>query len=490
MASIKEQLLKLSKAEKKERKQARKDYFYFLGKCKDEEVAKSNLDLLGQSWIVTDDLDYVPTQDIRNKIKPLLKKQARFMFGRAPTILFKPYDPKDKEKCEELRQFIDDILESNGFWSDTLKAFLMCTVKKRVMLRLEANPEQSINLIYHNIEGFNYKKEGKHLKSITLVVQDKDTIDKEKNEKIYYRYMYYMEGETCKLKIETYKGGFNVDKPFKTEIKDTKLSRIPAWVIINGGLLGDEFGESDLDDLKDAQNQYNRRVSDFADALRFQMFGQTVIIDAEEDSVNRLNIAPNAIAPLRSIDERKADMKKVESTFSSAEPVEMYLKRAEHDMYQALDMPEDEQLKEIPSAKAMKYMYNDLIARCEEKWNDWATPIKELIRLIIECCSKFGCYSDWNEEWGKLKFKIVINYNYPIPEDTEDKKRLALEEVNSNVRSHRSYIKDYSDEEDAEGAMKEIAEDIKTIIEAEQDQFQKAIDSELNNLNKNTGDGS
>ncbi len=478
-----DQLLKLSTAEQKERKKAKKDFIYFLGKCRSEDINRVDVDLLGQSWMTADDLDYVPTQDIRNKVKPFLKKQARFMFGRAPSILFKPYYIKDKDKCEELRQFIDGILEENSFWSDTLKAFLMCTVRKRVLLRLEANPGEPINIIYNNIEDFTYKKEGKHLKSVTMVSIDKDTIDKEDHEKIYYRYTYAMADDTCKLKIETFKGdNLDPDKPQKTEIRDTGLSKMPAWVIINGGLLGDEFGESDLEDLKDAQNQYNRRNSDFADALRFQMFGQTVIIDATEDTVNNAKVAPNGLLPLVSLGDegKKADVKRIESSFSSAEPIEMYLKRAEHDMHQALDMPEDEQLREIPSAKAMKYMYNDLIARCEEKWNDWEMSIKQLIRLIIESCSKFNCYKEWDKSWNDLKFSIIVNHNYPIPEDEEDKKRLALEEVNSNVRSHRSYIKDFSDEEDVESAMAEIIEDIESINAAQQDQFISKLDSELN----------
>lgn len=499
------ELLELSKEELAERKKVRKDYYYFLGKCKDKDKALNDEALLGQSWVVSDNLDYIPTQDIRNKVKSLLKKQARFMFGKAPNILFKPYKKEDKESCEELRQFIDDILEENNFFSETLKAFLMCSVEKRVLLRLEANPKQPINLCYHKIKDFSYKKEGRNLKSFTIVIQDKNTLGKENKDKIYYRYTYYMpetndinkkeNGEnkktSCHLKIETFEGDrFDKNKSSKVVVRDTLLSKIPGFVIVNGGLLGNKFGESDLEDLKDAQNLYNKRISDFGDALRFQMFGQTVIIDATEGTVNNAKIAPNGLLPLQSIDEegKKADAKILESSFSSAEPIEMYLKRAEHDMREALDMPEESNLKDIPSAKALKYMYNDLIARCEEKWNDWDNPIKQLIRLIIESCSKFECYPGWDKKWDNLKFRIVLKHNYPLPQDEEDKKRLAIEEVNSNVRSHRSYIKDYSNEEDVDGAINEIVEDIKTIASAEQDQFQKSLEYELNDENTNDMD--
>lgn len=482
MNNIKQNLLLLNKQERKERKNVRKDYYYFKGSCKDEEAAKTDQDLLGQNWMTNDDVDYKPTQDIRNKVKSLLKKQARFMFSKAPTLNFKPYNSKDNDKCEELEQFISKIFKDNGFWNYTMKAFLMAIVKKRVLLRIEANMYEPINIIYNNIEDFNYEVDSRNkVKSIMLVEIDDDTVGEDLKDQIWRRHTYYIKNNKCIHKVESFIGvdSYDAEKPDKVEEALTGLDKLPGWIIINGGLLGDKYGESDLEDLKDAQNQYNKRISDFADALRFNMFPINTITDATADSVNKCQIAPNALWALVSEDENhQAQAKKIESNFNSAEPVMEYLKLAEHDMHQALDMPEDEQLKEIPSAKAMKYMYNDLIARCEEKWNDWEGPIEGLIRMIIEACSKFNCYSDFNKEWTKLKFNIVLEHNYPIPEDSDDKKRLAMEEVNSNVRSHRDYIREFSDNEDTKKIMLEIAEDIKTITMAEQDQFQVGIQNE------------
>ncbi|MCT4584792.1 MAG: hypothetical protein N4A54_07720, partial [Peptostreptococcaceae bacterium] len=49
-------------------------------------------------------------------------------------------------------------------------------------------------------------------------------------------------------------------------------------------------------------------------------------------------------------------------------------------------------------------------------------------------------------------------------------------------------IKDYSNEEDVDGAINEIVEDIKTIAAAEQDQYQKSLEYELNDENTNDMD--
>ncbi|KLU74264.1 MULTISPECIES: phage portal protein [Clostridium] len=486
---IRDKLLNLSNREKKERKKALRDYLFYLGETENKQIALMDNDLLGQSWITLDDLDYVPSQVIDNKIKPLINKQARFMFGKEPDILFKPLDKNAKETCEELRQFIDAILNASKFWSNTMKAFRLASVTKRVMLRLEANPGQHIRLYWHDINDFNYEADINDITKLSKAIFVKQvTVDKEVTKQLWNRYTYYMnetenKEPSCYLKVETFKGD-NLENPINVTNQDTELSKIPCWVITNEQTIVSPYGQSDIKDLKPLQDSYNRRLSDFNDSLRFLMFGQTAIIDATKDTVNSCNIAPNSLMALKSEDDaegnKQAKVQRVESNFTNAEPVKMYLKMLEDSMYEKLGIPKSENLQKVPSAKSIKYMYTELVARCEEKWHDWEPIIRSMLRLIVEACSKFKSYDNWKEEWNNLLFTIILNKNYPIPEDEEDQKRLAMEEVQNNVRSHRSYIKDYSNDEDYEEHFKETLEDIKSLNEAEQDIFEKRIDNEDN----------
>ncbi|AVP54521.1 phage portal protein [Clostridium tetani] len=484
--NIKKTLLNLNEREKKERKKALKDFIFYLGECENIDAAKLNQDLLGQNWITLDDLDYIPSQVIDNKIKPLINKQARFMFGKEPDILLKPLDKQNKETCEKLRQYIDAILNASKFWSNTMKAFRLATVTKRVMLRLEANPGQPIRLYYHDINDFSYEVDPNDitkLNKVILVRQDAETANKEEKDQIWCRYTYYMnkisdKESTCYLRIETFKGN-NLEAPIEIKEQDTGLSKIPCWVICNERSIINPYGQSDIKDLKPLQDSYNRRLSDFNDSLRFLMFGQTAVIDATEDTVNACNIAPNSLMALKSIDDtegnKQAKVQRLESNFTNADPVLKYLKTLEDSMYEKLGIPKPESLQQVPSAKSIKYMYIELVARCEEKWHDWEPIIRQMIRLIVEACGKFKCYEEWKDEWNDLLYNIVLNKNYPIPEDEEDKKRLAMEEVRTNVRSHRSYIKDFTDDENVDDILKEICEDITSITAAEQEQFLREI---------------
>ena len=472
-----EKLLGLNIKEKKERKQILKDLLFYRGECEEEnkEAAISDNDLLGQSWINTDDLDYIPSQVIDNKVKPLIGKQARFMFGESPNLLLKPFDKENKESCEKLRQYIDAILKANRFWSNTLKAFRLATVTKRVMLRLEANPEQPIKLYYHDFNDFSYElnsNDSTRLNKAIIVKQDASTINEEESKQIWNRYTYFMSNKeneefSCYLKTETFKGN-DLDKSIETKEQNTELRKIPCWVITNEQCLSDPSGISDIKDLIPLQNQINRRTSDCADAIRFDMFGMNIIKDATTDSVNKAKIAPNSLLALVSLNGKTTDAKKIESTFQNAEAAEKFIKRLDDSMCEKLSIPKPEQLKNIPSAKTLKYVYSELVSRCAEKWHDWEPVIRSMIRLIVESSGKFKCYDDWDSIWNELQYNIILKKNYPVPEDEDDKKRIAMEEVRSNVRSHRSYIKDFTDDENTENIMKEIAEDIATIANAEQ----------------------
>ncbi|ENY8691673.1 TPA: phage portal protein [Clostridioides difficile] len=484
MDSVKNTLLGLTSEQKKEMTRIKEDYFFYKGAISEEDKNKLDKSLLGQSWIVNDDLDYVPTQLIDNKIEPLIKKQARFFLGKEPNLLFKARDKKDKEACENLRIFIDDILDDNKFWSETLKAFRIATVTKRVLLRVEANKKEPISLYYHDSSDFNYEVDMKGNLTKVVVVR---FISKMDDDNLYNRYTYYLENDVCKFKIEQFKEK-DLSNPISVETCDTIFTKIPCVLFLNESDLINTRGQSDITQLKELQNQLNRRVSDFSDALRFQMFGQTAIIDATEETVNKTKIAPNALMPLKSNDTnengKQAQAKRVESSFSSAEPINMFLKRLEDSMSDKLSIPKPEQLLNIPSAKALKYIYYDLIARCYEKWNDWEPGIKLLISLIIEACDKLNCYDNYDKTWTKLDYLIVLEKKFPIPEDEEDNKRLAMEEVNNNVRSHRSYIKDFGSDDDYETSFNEVLEDIEKIQSVEQDQFRKDAEIEIDNIDE------
>lgn len=505
LRKVKETLLKLTPQEKRERLEALSDYLFYRGKSIDLEAAKENPILLGQNWEVKDNVDYKPTQEITNKVKPILKKQARWMFGKEPTIVIKADDLKDKEDCENLRKFLDDVFEDNNFWNNTRKAFLEATIRKRVLLRVEANPGMPILIKYETIDNFFYKEKNNKLISAHFFEEDEKNayVDKE-DEKIYYIHTYYYKLIENKDKTKELQAWYKKETYFNTKLQeeltvdqDTGFSKIPCWLIKNGGELNSKYGESDVEELRDKQNSYNKTKSDMRDALKFGMFGAESIIDGNPEDVKNFKVAPNAVHAVRTRDEllesgKQASIQRLEYTMSNSSAVDSFLARTEDDMLQSMDIPRISDLSQIPSGKALGYLYNDLIARCDEKFNDWEGPLKELINFILEVGST--CYPGiFNTKWLAMMYTLLIKRNVPLPSDEDDKKDKAMDEVKNNVRSHKSYIKEFSDEEDAEKAFQEILDEQQQISDSQADSYTKQLNDELNNddqnLEDNNGEG-
>ena len=68
----------------------------------------------GQNWIV-DEQDYIPTKKKTNYIKKLIKEEARFLFGKAPTFTVKVDEDSLQDQAEEINKFIRKLLKKNLF---------------------------------------------------------------------------------------------------------------------------------------------------------------------------------------------------------------------------------------------------------------------------------------------------------------------------------------------------------------------------------------
>ena len=72
----------------------------------------------------------------------------------------------------------------------------------------------------------------------------------------------------------------------------------------------------------------------------------------------------------------------------------------------------------------------------------------------------FGLYTDKPDiDTITLQTTTSWQHNYPIPDDEVDNKTVAIEEVKANVRSKKSYIEEFSNNEDAEAEYQQILDE-------------------------------
>lgn len=411
-----------------------------------------------QIWDVASGLDYRPTRMRTNLIKKLINEEARFMLSRAPEIRLKPENAGDQQAADECEKWLNDIMDRTRFKSKLIRAGRDCFIGKRVAIKLTGGRDAEINITFHPSLEFVFDVDaadaGKITKIIFFYQVTSDETDRAKQR--IWRQKFEMKGKRCILNEALYDGYGALVEQYHADA-DTGLNFIPAYVIINSGLTGDVSGESDARELIDNQDAYNRLKSDNADAMKFNMFPMRVFLDASQDSMEGLTIAPNAAIDLSTdpaSEGGRADAKMMESAFQYGEQLENTLNRIKSDMHDMVGVPEvtPEQLKGTAmSGKAMKALYWNLICRCEEKWSEWDDALKWMAERLMEMGRVYG-----QGELPEFEHTVQIEHLYPIADDEEDERINDMAEVQAQVRSRRGYITKWQPEGDAEGEIKQI----------------------------------
>jgi hypothetical protein len=451
----------------------------------------------GQLWAVKD-RDYRPTREVRNLVKKLLKKQGRFMTSVRPSLVFNSVNGGGSERIDDKRIFIEHILDNGNFWNKFSKAFMDATIGKRVLLALITDIDENgkpvdnvpIKFRFYTMPEFTFEYDPNDidkLQRVQIAYIDDSTVGRVASEQRWHKWVYEMREGSCWATYELVDGTGTVaflDIPSNIAVEEqqemhtreveireewnTGLSKIPCKVIFNDGLTGDIRGHSDVKDLMDIQNSYNKTLSDYRDALRFTMFGQTTFIDADSSSIAGVKIAPGAIIDLKSDPSlgdgvnggKQAKVQKVESSFTFESAANSYLERLKRDMYEIMDQPLPETLVNVASGKALRMLSDDLISRCEEKWQEWDEALVWLTDLIVEVVLKCNLYTEHPLRNSILQdTTLTISHNYPIPDDELDSKSMAIKEVESNVRSIQSYIRQYGMSEEADKELQEILDE-------------------------------
>ncbi|MCI8496662.1 MAG: phage portal protein [Clostridiales bacterium] len=395
----------------------------------------------GQGWPVAEGLDYIPTRKKTNLVKKLIKAEARFMFGRTPEIRLQPLGIQQEELVRRQQRFLDRVLEQNRFGDKLIKAARDCFIGKRVALKVWADPKEGVSIQFRPSTEFVFEpmeEDADVLKKVIFFYQCNDA-DSRSKQRLWKQRFEMVDGR-CILSEGIYDGEGRLVEDRHRDI-DTGLSFIPVTVIINDGLTGDLSGESDVQELMDNQDAYNRLTSDDIDALRFNMFPQRVATDAAASSLEQMVVAPGALVDLQTdpaAQGGKASIDTLEAKFSYDGRFEHTIQRIRSDMFAMLSVPElsMEQLQGVVSSgKGIKALYWELISRCEEKWSVWEPALQWMARAILDIACATGMLG-----MGSESCKVYIEHLFPLFEDEETERLNDLKEVEAGVRSRSSYV--------------------------------------------------
>jgi hypothetical protein len=418
----------------------------------------------GQDWKINKDLDYTPTKKITNLIKHLIKEEARFMFSRSPEITIQPVgdDDANKELCAKLEDWLRQLLEANSWQTRLTNAGRDCFIGKRIALKLSGKAGEQLKIRFIPSMGFFHSPDDDDVDQLDKIIFYHHSVESSDTSKQRtWVQKYWLEKGKCKYNESVYDGdGVRIEGD--STAVDTKLDTLPVYVIINDGLTGDVLGESDVEEIRQDQDSYNRLKSDDHDALKFNMFPMMTLTDASQESADAVKKSPGALLDLQTdpsagISGRQAQAAILEAKFGYDQRFEHTIGQTRHDMWSLLSTPEFniEHLKSLGiSGKAMKALYWALICRCEEKWACWDSALKWMVRMLVKMAKAYV-----GQDFTAAKFIIVIEHLWPIPDDEEDERRLDLQEVTAKVRSHLSYIEKWQPTADAKEELQQIKDE-------------------------------
>lgn len=421
----------------------------------------------GQDWSIPSGLDYRPTKKRVNLVKKLIKREAGFMFGRTPEINLRS-DCAPPDCVAGAQKRLQEVLGKSRFKNKLIQAARDCFIGRRVAVKLSGGFGREPKITFRPSFEFVYatdEDDCDRLSKIIFFYQTNNESEREKQR--VWKQKYFMKDGRCFLNEGVY-NGFGQLIVGGADV-DTGLDFIPCYVILNEGLTGDLLGESDVAELIDLQNAYNRLNSDDADALRFNMFPQTVATDAKAESLEGIRISPGALVDLQTDPavmgdgtSRQAKLQKLESGFGYSERFEAAVNRTKNDMYDLLSVPNVslEQLKGLmQSGKSMRALYWELISRCEEKWASWEPALQWLAEAILKM---EAVYSGADIPEGLF---VEVEHLYPILEDDFTEMANDRQEVAAGLRSRLSYLQKWGVAPDPEAELMRIDAHIHSLSE-------------------------
>jgi hypothetical protein len=411
----------------------------------------------------SEEKDYTQTEKRTNLIKKLIKEESRFLFGKTPELYIQPKNDTDadKDKAEEINLYLNKILKDNLFSEKLVKGARDCFIGKRAAIKLYANQDtKEIRIMFLPSLEFIYESDEENpneLKKIIFFYQTNKEVEKDKQR--IWKQKYEMIDGRCILNEGIYNGNGILIEPINVDV-DLQLSGIPCYVVINDGLSGDPFGESDVKELLDNQIQYNRLSSEDVDTLRKGMDRIIYGVDIDPEASDKFKLKPGAFWDVPTdptAEGKQATLGTIPTDFGYGDKIENSLKRIKSDMYEMLNIPmlsNDELKGMMTSGKTMKALYWQLITRCEEKMMAWRPALEWLIRAILEITEVYQI-----EKLPQLDYTVTVENNYPLQEDEDEEKTLDLQQVNAQAMSRKTFIKKWQGVTDdvADAEIKQIA---------------------------------
>lgn len=441
----------------------------------------------GAEFSIITGKNYEPPHLAYRKIKALIDKEARFLFSKSPDFIVKSI--LDDNVAENLaamsviQKLVDQVLQENSVKNNLTQAARDCFIGKRIAIMTNFNSEgiqismlPSLNFLYENDR---YGRLSKFV-GYFLLNDAANNIDK----RIYCKKYWIDDDGYCYVEEKEYDGSGNLLNTYIPATR-TMFTQIPVTIVINGGLLEDYGGVSDVAELLAYESMYSELSNNDIDSELHSMNPIRYTIDMSPDSTKDLSVAAGAYWDLNTdqaqLSGGKGAIGLLESKMSYSPALTTTLDRVDDLMYNQLEIPNTTPSKLqgiITSGKTLKALYWGMVVRCDEKMNAWRSSLEDVMRFIIEGAKLYpeSAKKYIQQRVPSNPYEVRVDNQYPLPEDEAEEKTIDMAEVSTYVMSHKSYLKKWHGMTDLE-AEEELAQ-----IAREKRLFEESYFSESSNV--------
>lgn len=435
-------------------------------------------------------LDYEPTKLELNYPRKIVDTIAAWQFEKEPKVTVPPdvlddpalmiqpgYTPSEEQQTENSRAKAKERLLT-WVWDDNrMHEKLLAAAKDRSISRTG---------VYARIHFDNRRGEFKiiwHPSTEVIAVHnewDKDQLDavhfiawlddeQTRLWKLSYYLVWHEEAGKydCEIEEAVHDGDLNVQES-RVERSSMGLDFIPVVHVPTEKLSGRTTGYSELEKTIELSEEIDRKMSDYSDAIRFEMFAINLLVNVEEDPKNPLQIAPGAKWNLGDGDKESGvpSASKLESGFKFKETIEAYLDRLQKRLHEKAEVPivntADMNTGGI-NDMAVQLMFSSIISKTQRSWVIWQSRLQTLNEYILR-------YMKARQEHPRFKYdkemlaKIdnyyssEIIFGLPLPQDQKALIEQLGEEISNEIESIKGAIT-RSGKENAEQKFMEIIQE-------------------------------
>ena len=415
--------------------------------------------------------DYVPASLHYKMAAALIDKQARFLFAESPDTIAEVTGVV-AQLPEQAQQAVNQVVDNyntllHTVLTDTnndrqlLQAAKDCFIGKRV----SAVVHFGIGRVYVQwIPSTNYLTQ---YNNGDLVMYAHGWTVEEDTGTITYTKL-YTKDENGNVYIEEQRHDSTGVQTITPQTK-TLLTSIPAVEVINGGLLSDTQGLSEIVGLEHYEAWYSKLNSGDIDALRKSMNPVRYTVDMNPESTTNLPSGAGSYWDLSTDvanDNARPQVGLLEISMRHSASLKQTLDRVKTAGYEQVDMPNitlDSLQGAITSGKSLKALYWGLTVRTKEKAKAWLPAITELLQIIVDGVIAYPDARPQEVEPiqaidQQLYVYTVIN-NLPLPEDELEARNADLADVHAQTMSRKAYMQKWLQLTDTEAdeELKQIA---------------------------------